>query len=67
MTFLVLQVEGAGQHRPPKKRALMVFAPEHADQGLPPVTWGSEVVPEVTDYSLASRPSRPAISLALPP
>ncbi len=28
----------------------MVFAPEHADQGLTPVTWGSEVVPEVTDY-----------------
>ena len=28
----------------------MVFAPEHADQGLPPVIWGSEVVPEVTDY-----------------
>jgi hypothetical protein len=34
----------------PKKSAVMVFAPEHADQGLPPVTWGSEVVPEVTDY-----------------
>ncbi len=35
----------------PKTSAVMVFAPEHADQGLPPVTCrGSEVVPEVTDY-----------------